>query len=153
VVRNLWRLYGGWYDQNPAHLKPAADADLARALADLAGGAEVLAQRAAALAAAGELRLACHFAEWAAQAAPEDRDVAAIRGEVYAQRAGMESSTMAKGISTWASVESRARAQGREMLEVLAASHTGTRDSIGSVIVPQRRETAHQGSDAPEPAE
>ena len=23
VVRNLWRLWGGWYDQNPAHLKPA----------------------------------------------------------------------------------------------------------------------------------
>ena len=23
VVRNIWRLYGGWYDGNPAHLKPA----------------------------------------------------------------------------------------------------------------------------------
>lgn len=23
VVRNLWRLWGGWYDQNPANLKPA----------------------------------------------------------------------------------------------------------------------------------
>ena len=23
VVRNLWRLYGGWYDGDPAHLKPA----------------------------------------------------------------------------------------------------------------------------------
>ena len=22
VVRNVWRLYGGWYDGNPAHLKP-----------------------------------------------------------------------------------------------------------------------------------
>ena len=22
VVRNIWRLYGGWYDGNPAHLKP-----------------------------------------------------------------------------------------------------------------------------------
>ncbi len=34
VVRNLWRLYGGWYDGNPAHLKPATDA----ALADGGGG-------------------------------------------------------------------------------------------------------------------
>ena len=22
VVQNIWRLYGGWYDGNPAHLKP-----------------------------------------------------------------------------------------------------------------------------------
>src|SRR3546814_13348953 len=39
VVRNLWRLYGGWYDGNPAHLKPAADAVLAAEIAALAGGA------------------------------------------------------------------------------------------------------------------
>jgi glyoxylase-like metal-dependent hydrolase (beta-lactamase superfamily II) len=26
VVRNVWRLYGGWYDGNPAHLKPAPEA-------------------------------------------------------------------------------------------------------------------------------
>ncbi len=26
VVRNLWRLYGGWYDGNPARLKPPTDA-------------------------------------------------------------------------------------------------------------------------------
>ena len=38
VVRNLWRLYGGWYDGNPAHLKPAPDAVLAAEVADLAGG-------------------------------------------------------------------------------------------------------------------
>ena len=30
VVRNIWRMYGGWYDGNPANLKPARDADLAR---------------------------------------------------------------------------------------------------------------------------
>ncbi|HJR25200.1 MAG TPA: alkyl sulfatase dimerization domain-containing protein, partial [Acidimicrobiales bacterium] len=38
VVRNLWRLYGGWYDGNPAHLKPAPDAVLAAEVAELAGG-------------------------------------------------------------------------------------------------------------------
>ena len=25
IVRNIWRLYGGWYDGNPARLKPAPD--------------------------------------------------------------------------------------------------------------------------------
>ena len=39
VVRNTWRLYGGWYDGNPANLKPAPEAEVARAVAELAGGA------------------------------------------------------------------------------------------------------------------
>ncbi|HEY8058662.1 MAG TPA: alkyl sulfatase dimerization domain-containing protein, partial [Acidimicrobiales bacterium] len=46
VVRNIWRLYGGWYDGNPATLKPAREAALAAELADLAGGAHRLANRA-----------------------------------------------------------------------------------------------------------
>ncbi len=29
VVRNIWRLYGGWWDGNPAWLKPPPDALLA----------------------------------------------------------------------------------------------------------------------------
>src|SRR6516165_1312742 len=73
IVRNLWRLYGGWYDGNPAPLKPARESALAAELAGLAGGADVLAQRAIELAATGEdedLRLAGHLAEYAAQAAP-----------------------------------------------------------------------------------
>ncbi len=28
IVHNIWRLYGGWYDGNPAHLKPAPEASL-----------------------------------------------------------------------------------------------------------------------------
>src|ERR1019366_3643850 len=49
VVRNVWRLYGGWWDGDPAHLKPARAGVLARAIADLAGGARKLADRATAL--------------------------------------------------------------------------------------------------------
>jgi len=45
VVRNIWRLYGGWYDGNPANLKPAREVELAREMATLVGGAEVLARR------------------------------------------------------------------------------------------------------------
>ena len=73
IVRNVWRLYGGWYDGNPAHLKPAPDAVLAAALAGLAGGAAALADRAQAAAAAGDLRLAGDLAELAALAAPGRR--------------------------------------------------------------------------------
>jgi alkyl sulfatase BDS1-like metallo-beta-lactamase superfamily hydrolase len=113
VVRNVWRLYGGWYDGNPASLKPAPDAVVAAELASLAGGASVLADRAAEVAAAGDeasLRLAGHLAELAALAAPDDAGVHRSRAEVYAARAEFESSTMAKGVFAWAASESRRQA-------------------------------------------
>jgi glyoxylase-like metal-dependent hydrolase (beta-lactamase superfamily II) len=50
IVRNIWRLYGGWWDGNPASLKPAPERALAAEVAALAGGAGVLAARAVALA-------------------------------------------------------------------------------------------------------
>lgn len=108
VVRNLWRLYGGWYDGNPATLKPAPDAVLARELADLAGGASVLADRAAALSADGEHRLAGHLAELAASAAPDDPGVHAVRARVFGARARVERSVMSQGVFRWAEHESRA---------------------------------------------
>ena len=97
VVRNIWRMYGGWYDGNPAHLKPASDAVLAREIVTLVGGARKLAERARVVA-ESDMRLACHLVEMAALAEPEDVAVQAIRAEVYQQRRGMETSLMAKGI-------------------------------------------------------
>jgi glyoxylase-like metal-dependent hydrolase (beta-lactamase superfamily II) len=112
VVRNLWRLYGGWWDGNPAHLKPAPEAAVAAELADLAGGASVLAARAQELAAAGDLRMAGHLAELAALAAPGDAGVHRVRAEVFGDRARAESSTMATGVFAWAEHESGRRASG-----------------------------------------
>ncbi|HBQ52285.1 MAG TPA: MBL fold metallo-hydrolase, partial [Acidimicrobium sp.] len=40
VVRNIWRLYGGWWDGAPSRLKPAPDSKVATELANLSGGAE-----------------------------------------------------------------------------------------------------------------
>ncbi len=106
VVRNLWRLYGGWYDGDPAHLKPAPADAFAREIADLAGGAGRLATRGLELAAAGDMRLAGHLVELAAQAAPGDTGVHAARAEVFGARARTEASTMSKGIFSWAEHES-----------------------------------------------
>jgi len=103
----VWRLYGGWYDGNPAHLKPAPDAVLAAALAELAGGAAALADRAQAAAAAGDLRLAGDLAELAALAAPDDVAVHQVRAEVNEARAAAEPSLMAQGVFRWAARESR----------------------------------------------
>lgn len=109
VVRNIWRLYGGWYDGNPANLKPARDADLAREMAHLAGGASVLAARATALTAEGDLRLACHLIEMAHLADPDDPTIQGIRAEVYEARRRTETSFMATGIYRAAALDSRDR--------------------------------------------
>jgi len=98
ILHNIWRLYGGWYDGNPARLKPARDSALAAEIAQMAGGAAVLAKRALDLVAQGDLRLACHLAEFAAQAAPDQISVHEARAQVYQARRKAESSLMAKGI-------------------------------------------------------
>jgi alkyl sulfatase BDS1-like metallo-beta-lactamase superfamily hydrolase len=111
IIHNIWRLYGGWYDGNPANLKPARERDLATELAALAGGAAKLATRALELAASDDgLRLAGHLAELAALAAPDDASVHAARAEVFQRRVAVETSTMAKGVFAWAASESRTRA-------------------------------------------
>ncbi len=107
VVRNIWRLYGGWYDGNPARLKPPPDSDLAREVAALAGGVDALVRRVSELAAAGDLRLAAQVAEWAVQAAPQDASAHGARAEIYAARRAEEPSLMAKGIFGAAERESR----------------------------------------------
>jgi alkyl sulfatase BDS1-like metallo-beta-lactamase superfamily hydrolase len=100
IVRNLYRLYGGWWDGNPAHLKPAREVDLARELCALAGGASSLAARADELAAAGDLALAAHLIELAATALPTDRSIRSMRSKIYTERAARERSLMAKGVFT-----------------------------------------------------
>jgi alkyl sulfatase BDS1-like metallo-beta-lactamase superfamily hydrolase len=109
VVRNVWRMYGGWYDGNPANLKPAREKAIAEELAHLAGGAEKLARRAQQLAAEGDLRLACHLIEIAVRGEPRP-GIYAIRAQIYQQRRDAETSLMAKGIYGAAVGESLAAA-------------------------------------------
>jgi alkyl sulfatase BDS1-like metallo-beta-lactamase superfamily hydrolase len=112
VVRNVWRLYGGWWDGNPAHLKPAPEAALAAELAALAGGADVLVARARALAEARDFRLACELVELASLAAPENGAVHEARAAIYAARRGEELSLMARGIYGAVARESAEQAKG-----------------------------------------
>jgi alkyl sulfatase BDS1-like metallo-beta-lactamase superfamily hydrolase len=117
IVRNVWRLYGGWWDGNPATLKPAPEAALAGELAALAGGAGVLADRALALLGTPpdtdggvSLRLAGHLAELATLAAPSDPGVHRARAQVFARLSETATSTMAKGVFTWSARESEGHA-------------------------------------------
>lgn len=131
IVRTIWRQYGGWWDGNPATLKPAAERALAAEIAALTGGAAALAARALELAesvaadpgpaaadlladprvaglAGGEeaLRLAGHLAELAWLAAPADSDVKQARHRVFTIRAERATSTMSSGVYRWAASES-----------------------------------------------
>ena len=108
IVHNVWRLYGGWWDGDPAHLKPAPANALAAELAALAGGAGRLAERATALAEAGELRLAGHLAELAVQADPDDAGVHRVRAHVFGLRSAAETSLMARNVFAWAASQSEA---------------------------------------------
>lgn len=134
IVRTVWRQYGGWWDGNPATLKPAPERALAAEIAGLAGGAAVLAARAVELAGSvaeagadtpasspddapglrvaelpgGEdaLRLAGHLAELAWLAAPGDIEVQQARHQVFSIRAERATSTMSSGVYRWAASES-----------------------------------------------
>jgi alkyl sulfatase BDS1-like metallo-beta-lactamase superfamily hydrolase len=110
IVRNIWRLYGGWWDMNPATLKPAPESAVATEIAALSGGAVRLAQRGREIAESGDLRLACHLVEMAALADPDDVEVHRARAEVYQRRRSEELSLMSKGIYGAAARESADKA-------------------------------------------
>jgi alkyl sulfatase BDS1-like metallo-beta-lactamase superfamily hydrolase len=109
VVRNLWRLYGGWYDGAPAHLQPAPEVEIAGEIATLAGGVAGLVVRAEALAAEGRLALASHLIDWAIAAAPESQEAHAARARIYDRRAREARALMTRGIFSAAARESAAK--------------------------------------------
>jgi alkyl sulfatase BDS1-like metallo-beta-lactamase superfamily hydrolase len=110
VVRNIWRLYGGWWDGVAAHLKPAPEAELGAEVAALAGGVDALVRRARELAGAGKLELASHLVDWAAAAAPDNAAVHVARADVYDARAKGAAALMTRGIFSAEARESARRA-------------------------------------------
>jgi alkyl sulfatase BDS1-like metallo-beta-lactamase superfamily hydrolase len=109
LIRNVWRRYGGWYDGEPDHLLPAPRAQEARVWVELAGGLGAVLRRAAELADAGDLRLACHLVENAVLAEPESAVAHEARTEIYSKRAAGEESSMARNLMVHAAESSRRR--------------------------------------------
>jgi len=110
IVRNVMRLYGGWWNGRPGDLKPAPREKLAQEIAGLAGGAVALAERARTVADGGDMRLACQLADYAVEASPGDAKVQEIAAALYDRREGEETSLMAKNIMSSAAAYIR---QGR----------------------------------------
>jgi hypothetical protein len=93
-------------------LLPAPAAALGAALAEVAGGARAPAAAAEREASKGRLDLACQLVELAAQAAPEDETVHAVRAAIYGERRDHGTSLMARGIYGAAARESEQRGKG-----------------------------------------
>ena len=123
IVHTVWRQYGGWWDGNPATLKPAPERALAAELAELAGGAGALAERALELLAAASDAPESEAARGRRGVAPGRAPGRArlagragrpglqrARQQVFAARAARATSTMARGVFTWAANESTAPA-------------------------------------------
>jgi glyoxylase-like metal-dependent hydrolase (beta-lactamase superfamily II) len=98
IVRNLLRLWGGWWNGNAADLLPATHEAQAQEIAALAGGVDAVIARGRALLDGGNSALAAHCAEWATRAAPHDRVAQELKRDVYQRRLVEESSLMAQGI-------------------------------------------------------
>ncbi|MBI5287498.1 MAG: MBL fold metallo-hydrolase [Chloroflexi bacterium] len=107
ILRNIWRLYGGWYDGEPDNLLPAPRAEQAREWVAMAGGVDSVLKRARALKDEGNTRLACHIVEYAVLAEPESKDAHKVRSEVYAARSVEQDSSMARNILNHAALASQ----------------------------------------------
>ena len=106
LVRNVWRLYGGWHDGEPDNLLPAPRLQQACEWVALAGGLQKVIDRAAALRAEGDLRMACHLIEYAVIAEPGSKAAHALRAEIYAARSALETSSMSRNILNHAALSS-----------------------------------------------
>jgi len=113
IVRNVWRLFGGWWDGEPDNLLPAPRAEQARQWIALAGGIAPVLERAAALLAEGNARLACHLIEFAVLAEPGSAAVHELRRAIYQARSRAQVSSMARNILNHAALAS---AEGRRDL-------------------------------------
>jgi alkyl sulfatase BDS1-like metallo-beta-lactamase superfamily hydrolase len=107
IVRNIVRYYGGWWSGRPSELKPAPRAAVAGEVARLAGGAAALVARAQEIAGTGDLRLACHLADYALEAEPSNRDVQEAVAALYDRRAATETSLMAINLMNSAAAYAR----------------------------------------------
>ena len=107
LIVNIWREFAGGWDQNPAHLLPAREEDVAREVAMIAGGARKLVAFAEAAAKRGQLELATQLVQWAGEAAPADKAVHSVRADIYKARRERETPLMVQSIFSDAEQQSR----------------------------------------------
>jgi glyoxylase-like metal-dependent hydrolase (beta-lactamase superfamily II) len=96
IARNVYRLYGGWYDGDPANMLPAHSHDVAEALIEATGSEPILA-RARELRDKGDMKLACHLVDFVRKGDPDSVEAWELWKELFSARAAEERSLMARG--------------------------------------------------------
>lgn len=99
VVQALLRQYHGWYDGNPSHLFPAAEAEIAREVLALSGGVERFLERAEELEGKGDLQLALHLLDFVLAGGNAGLEKATgMKARILERLAGEERSLIARNI-------------------------------------------------------
>jgi len=96
IARNVYRLYGGWYDGDPANILPAHSHDIAEQLVTATGSDKIL-DRARKLRDGGDLQMACHMVDVVRKGEPDNVEAWKLWRELFAARAETERSLMARG--------------------------------------------------------
>ncbi len=85
IARMVVKQYCGWWDDIPSHWSPARFDQQAAAICEIAGGRDVLVERARA-AVSDDPALACHLVDWAWFGGPPDSAVGQAVLEIYIRR-------------------------------------------------------------------
>ncbi len=96
IARNVWRLYGGWYDGDPANMLPAHSHDVASELIAATGSTAIL-DRARKLRGDGDLQMACHLVDFVRKGEPANREAWELWRDLFRARSEEEQSLMARG--------------------------------------------------------
>ena len=112
IVRNLLRLWGGWWNGNAGDLLPATWERQAQVIAEMAGGVAALVRAGRQHLADGDSVMAAHLAEWATRADAASREAQELKRDVYEKRLREEPSLMAQGIYRAARNDARAILKG-----------------------------------------
>lgn len=110
VVRDVLRMYAGWWGGNPAELIPAKRAEVARDVVETAGR-DALAERVQKLLADGESRRALHLVMHLVEADPGDREAQALLASACDAIIETEPSFIARNFYNTAAVRARAAAE------------------------------------------
>jgi alkyl sulfatase BDS1-like metallo-beta-lactamase superfamily hydrolase len=108
IARNVYRLYGGWYDGDPANMLPAHSHDVAAQLVGATGAGPIL-ERARKRFDEGDLQMACHLVDFVRKGEPGNREAWELWRDLFTVRAQAERSLMARGAFLSAVREAEAR--------------------------------------------
>jgi len=104
IIQGVWRLYGGWYDGNPADFFAAATASQAAEIVKLTSAAALIA-RARDLQIIGDLPLACHLVDWVCKVEPDNAEARRLQSDLFQARSVPEPNMMARNVFKGAALE------------------------------------------------